>query len=158
MGGRHTMEHRILYTAGYRHAVTHKRLPPEEFYARLPEEAVVVDIRSTPYSPFMPAYTRGGVEQAVARWKPGRVEFFHIPELGNTHKDSTGKRVQPVILRDPEAGFARLLAVLEEFSAAVIFCACSHATLTDSHFRCHRFDVAEEARRRLPGLVVSHLE
>lgn len=148
----------ILYTAGYRHAVTHKRLAPEEFYARLPEEAVVVDIRSHPYSPFMPAYTRGGVEQAVARWKPGRTEFFHISELGNTHKDTNGKRVQPVLLRDPETGFSRLLSILEEYRAAVIFCACSRATLTDAHFRCHRFDVAEEARRRRPGLQIIHLD
>lgn len=147
-----------LYTAGYRDTVTHKRLAPEEFYARLPEEAVVVDIRSTPYSPFMPAYTRGGVEQAVARWKPGRTEFFHLDALGNTHKDASGKRVQPVLLRDPEAGFARLLAILEEYRAAVIFCACSHGTMADPHFRCHRFDVAEEAAHRLPGLRIAHLE
>lgn len=148
----------ILYTAGYRHPVTHKRLAPEEFYARLPEDAVVVDIRSTPYSPFMPAYTRGGVEQAVARWKPGRTEFYYIRELGNTNRDSTGKRIQPVVLRDPEAGFSRLLALLRQYGAAVIFCACSHATLADSHFRCHRFDVAEQAAQRMPGLRIVHVE
>jgi hypothetical protein len=147
----------ILYTAGYRDAVTQKRLTPEEFYARLPEEAAVVDIRSHPYSPFAPAYTHSGVGVAVARWKPGRTDFYHVGELGNTHKDATGKRVQPAILRDPEAGFARLQEILEEHGAAVVFCACSYATLHDPLHRCHRFDVAEEIARRMPGLRVQHL-
>ena len=44
----------ILYTAGYRDAETDRRLPPEQFYASLPPEAVTVDIRSHPYSPFAP--------------------------------------------------------------------------------------------------------
>jgi hypothetical protein len=152
-----SVEAPVLYTAGYRSSVTHKRLPPEEFYTRLPEDAVVVDIRSHPYSPFMPAYTRGGVEQAVARWKPGRTEFFHIGALGNTHRDEAGNRIQPVILRDPEAGFTQLIAILREYGAAVIFCACSLATQGDSHLRCHRFDVANEAARRLAGLRIEHL-
>lgn len=146
-----------LYTAGYRDPDDQRRLRPEEFYGALPEEAVVVDIRSNPYSPFAPAYTGSGVGEAVRALKPGETGFYHVKELGNTHKDASGKRVNPPLLRDPEGGYARLLAILEEHGAAVIFCACSLATWGDALHRCHRFAVAEEMRRRLPGLRVVHL-
>ena len=57
----------MQYAAGYRDAETAKRLPPEAFYGMLPPEAVTVDIRSHPYSPFAPAYIGSGVEVAVQR-------------------------------------------------------------------------------------------
>ncbi len=146
-----------LYTAGYRDAHDQRRLRPEEFYGALPEEAVVVDIRSHPYSPFAPAYTGRGVEQAVHAMKPGRTEFFPLPALGNTHRDATGKRINPPVFRDPKTGFPALEVILREYGAAVIFCACSIATEHDSRLRCHRFTVAEEMAKRLPGLNVVHL-
>ncbi|HEY3267241.1 MAG TPA: hypothetical protein VGM37_09965 [Armatimonadota bacterium] len=146
-----------LYTAGYRDANDARRLPPEAFYGSLPEEAVVVDIRGHPYSPFAPAYTGSGVEHAVAAMKPGRTETFGLRELGNTRRDPSGKRVNPPLYRDPDAGFARLGAILEEYGGAVIFCACSLSTYGDSLHRCHRFAVAEEMQRRYPGLNVVHL-
>ncbi len=146
-----------LYTAGYRDPDDQRRLRPEEFFGALPEEAVVVDIRSNPYSPVAPAYTGSGVGEAVRALKPGETGFYHVKELGNTHKDARGKRVNPPLLRDPEACYARLLEILEEHGAAVIFCACSLATWGDALYRCHRFAVAEEMGRRLPGLRVVHL-
>ena len=56
-----------------------RRLPPEQFYELLPAEAVTVDIRSHPYSPFAPNYTGSGVRLAVERWKPGEKTFYHVP-------------------------------------------------------------------------------
>lgn len=146
-----------LYTAGYRDPEDQRRLPPEAFYGALPEEAAVVDIRSHPYSPFAPAYTGSGAGLAVRSLKPGLTVFYHVGELGNTHREPGGKRINPPLLRDPETGYARLEGILAEHGAAVIFCACSLATRDDPRYRCHRFEVAEEMLRRLPGLRVVHL-
>lgn len=148
----------VLYTTGYRDALTDKRLPPEEFYGLLPPEAVTVDIRSHPYSPFAPDYTRNGVEAAVARWKPGDKTFYHVRELGNTHKDSSGKRISPPKYVDAEAGFARLESILREHGSAVIFCACSYASHDSASHRCHRFFVADTMLALMPELRVVHVE
>lgn len=148
----------ILYTAGYRDAHTDKRLPPEEFYASLPPEAVTVDIRSHPYSPFAPAYTGSGVLSAVERWKPGNKQFYHVRELGNTHRDPTGKRISPPEYVDGEAGFARLEEILRTHRSAAIFCACSYATRDSGTHRCHRFFVADAMAALVQGLVVVHVE
>lgn len=129
----------VLYTAGYRDAVTDRRLPPEEFYESLPPEAVVVDIRSHPYSPFAPDYTGSGVRLAVERWKPGEKVFYHVRELGNTRREASGKRLSPPIYLDAETGFARLETILRTHGSAVIFCACSYATHNSAAHRCHRF-------------------
>ena len=149
---------RILYTAGYRDAETDKRIPPEEFYGSLPIEAVTVDIRSHPYSPFAPDYTGSGVGRAVEQWKPGEKRFYHVRELGNTHRDSSGKRNSPPKYVDEEAGFARLEAILHEHGQALIFCACSYATHNSATHRCHRFFVADTIAARIPGLSVIHVE
>lgn len=148
----------ILYTAGYRDAETDRRLPPEQFYASLPTEAVTVDIRSHPYSPFAPGYTGSGVRLAVGQWKPGEKTFYHLRELGNTHRDASGKRLSPPEYVDAEAGFARLEAILRAHGSAVIFCACSYATHDSATHRCHRFFVADSIADRIPGLRVVHLE
>lgn len=148
----------ILYTIGYRDSVTDKRLSPEDFYSSLPSEAIVVDIRSHAYSPFAPAYTGQGVASAVAQYKSGIKTFVHLRELGNTHRDPSGKRVSPPHFVDPEKGFARLIALLEEHRRVTIFCACSFRTFTSSSHRCHRFYVAEEIVRRLAGVSVVHYE
>jgi hypothetical protein len=147
----------ILYTVGYRDAHTDKRLTPEEFYGSLPEEAVTVDIRSHPYSPFAPAYTGSGVARAVEQWKPGVTRFYHVRELGNLHRDASGKRISPPEYVDAEAGFARLEAILREHGSAVIFCACSYATHDSTTHRCHRFFVADALAVRMPELRVIHL-
>jgi hypothetical protein len=147
----------ILYTAGYRDAQTDKRLAPEEFYSSLPLEAVTVDIRSRPYSPFAPAYTGSGVKIAVEQWKPGNTTFYHLKELGNVHRDASGKRMSPPEYVDAEAGFARLEAILREHGSAVIFCACSYATHDSTTHRCHRFFVADALVVRMPELCVIHL-
>jgi hypothetical protein len=147
-----------LYTVGYRDPVTDKRRDPEEFYGSLPPEAVTVDIRSHPYSPFAPEYTRKGVECAVQEWKPGNKTFYHVKSLGNTHKDTTGKRITPPIYVDEERGFRELEEILREHGSAVIFCACSYATREMSLYRCHRFYVADEMARRISDLEVMHLD
>lgn len=147
-----------LYTAGYRDAETDKRLAPEEFYGGLPAEAVVVDIRSHPYSPFAPEYTGKGVAESVERWKPGVKTFHALKDLGNTRRNTTGKRVSPPVYVDPEVGFPKLEAWLREYETVVIFCACSYSTIDSSTQRCHRFFVAEEMKSRLPGLKVVHVE
>lgn len=146
-----------LYTAGYRDALTDKRLLPEQFYGQLPPEAVVVDIRSHPYSPFAPAYTGSGVAAAVERWKPGIKQFYPVNALGNLRRDASGKRISPPVYLDPETGFPWLETCLETHRHAVIFCACSYATLHSETHRCHRFFVAEEMLRRIPTLSVHHL-
>jgi hypothetical protein len=148
----------ILYTVGYRDAVTDTRLPPEQFYGSLPADAVTVDIRSHPYSPFAPDYTRGGVPLAVARWKPGDKTFYHVRELGNVHRDSTGKRISPPEYVDAAAGFARLEELLREHRRVVILCACSYATHDSDTHRCHRFFVADAMAKRMPELRVVHVE
>ena len=148
----------VLYTTGYRDALTDKRLPPEEFYGLLPPEAVTVDIRSHPYSPFAPDFTHKGVPAAVERWKPGDKTFYHVRELGNTHKDKSGKRISPPIYVSAEAGFERLETILREHRSAVIFCACSYSTLDSATHRCHRFFVADTMLERLPDLRVVHVE
>lgn len=147
----------VLYTAGYRDPLDQRRLPPEVFYGSLPEDAVVVDIRSHPYSPFAPWYTGSGVPAAVREFKPGRTDFYAVGALGNTHRNAEGKRVNPPLLRDPEKGFEILDSILATHEQAVIFCACSLATLNDSLYRCHRFFVAEEMLHRHPDLCVVHL-
>jgi hypothetical protein len=147
-----------LYTAGYRNPVTGERLPPEEFYGGLPADAAVVDIRSNPYSPFAPDYTHKGVNAAVQRWKPGVKTFLHLRALGNTHRDASGRRASPPIYVDSDSGFPRLEEFLREHRAVVIFCACSSATYDSATHRCHRFFVAEEMARRMPGLQVVHLK
>src|SRR5436305_1927733 len=90
----HTMR---LYTAGYRDAITEKRLEPEKFYGSLPEEAVVIDIRSHAYSPFAPCYTGKGVAAGVEMWKPDVKTFVHLKALGNTRRESSGKRIAPPV-------------------------------------------------------------
>ncbi len=147
----------VLYTAGYRDAVTDKRLPPEEFYGSLPEDAVVVDIRSHPYSPFAPDYTGGGVRCAVERCKPGVKSFHHVQALGNTRRDSCGKRISPPCYVDAERGFPELEELIRAYGRVVIFCACSYSTIDSPTHRCHRFFVAEEMERRMPELQVVHL-
>jgi hypothetical protein len=147
-----------LYTAGYRDAVTEKRLEPETFYSSLPDGAIVVDIRSHPYSPFAPDYTGSGVGRAVENWKPGVKTFVHLRVLGNTHREANGKRRTPPHYVDEEAGFAALELLLREHFEVVIFCACSACTQSDPRYRCHRFFVAEEMARRLPGIRIIHLE
>ena len=148
----------ILYTVGYRDADTDRRIPPEQFYGSLPEDAVTVDIRSHPYSPFAPYYTGGGVRLAVERWKPGERAFYHVREVGNTRRDSTGKRISPPEYLDAETGFARLESILREHGRATIFCACSYATRDSSTHRCHRFFVADAMAAQIPGLQVVHVE
>lgn len=148
----------ILYTAGYRDAVTDKRLAPELFYGTLPEQAAVADIRSHPYSPFAPDYTGSGVAAAVERWKPGVKTFHHLRALGNTHREPSGKRRTPPHYVDEERGFEQLEQLLRESGEVVIFCACSYSTITDPDHRCHRFFVADEMAARLPGLTVVHLQ
>ena len=138
--------------------MTDRRLPPEVFYESLPPEAATVDIRSHPYSPFAPDYTGSGVQRAVARWKLGEKTFYHVRELGNTHKDASGKRLSPPIYLDADVGFARLEAILREHGCATIFCACSYATLDSGIHRCHRFFVADTIAARMPELQVIHLE
>ena len=152
------MTHHTLYTAGYRDAVTDKRLSPEEFYGSLPEEAVVVDIRSHPYSPFAPDFTGTRVAGAVERLKPGVKTFHHLGALGNTRRNNTGKRVSPPIYVNAEAGFPQLEAWIKEYGAVVIFCACSYSTIDSGTHRCHRFFVAEEIQKRIRGLKVVHLQ
>lgn len=147
-----------LYTTGYRDAHTDRRLAPEQFYGSLPPEAVVVDIRSHPYSPFAPAYTGSGVGEAVETWKPGNKRFYHVRELGNTHRDESGKRQSPPVYVDEEAGFDRLEAILREYGSATIFCACSYATHDSETHRCHRFFVADTMAENLPDLRVIHIE
>ncbi len=147
-----------LYTVGYRDADTDRRLPPEQFYGSLPAEAVTVDIRSHPYSPFAPDYTRSGVQKAVEQWKPGVKTFYHVRELGNVHRDSSGKRASPPKYVDADAGFARLAAILREHGSAVIVCACSFATHDSDSHRCHRFFVADTLAAGVQGLHVVHLE
>jgi len=146
-----------LYTVGYRDAVTDTRLEPEAFYRRLPDEAVVVDIRSHAYSPFARDYTGKGMEEAVRRWKSGVKTFHSLRALGNIHKDASGKHRSPPVYVDGEAGFAQLEAYLKEYGAVVIFCVCSYSTIESETRRCHRFFVAEEMERRLPGLKITHL-
>ena len=148
----------VLYTVGYRDAQTDRRLPPEEFYTSLPPEAVTVDIRSHPYSPFAPDYTGSGVKRAVEQWKPGEKTFYHLRELGNTRREASGKRLSPPVYVDAEAGFARLEAILREHGSATIFCACSYATHNSAEHRCHRFFVADTIAARMPELRVNHLE
>lgn len=148
----------ILYTAGYRDAHTDRRMPPEQFYSLLPPEAVTADIRSHPYSPFAPAYTGSGVARAVAQWKPGNKTFYHVRELGNTHRDATGKRTNPPAYVDEAAGFARLEGILREHGSVTIFCACSYASIDSETHRCHRFFVADSMAARIPELRVIHLE
>lgn len=147
-----------LYTVGYRDAVTEKRRDPKAFYRRLPKSAAVVDIRSHPYSPFAPEYTGRGVEAAVQRWKPGVKAFHPLRALGNLHRDARGRRCSPPRYVDAETGFAQLEAHLTEHRQVVLLCACSYATRDSATHRCHRFFVAEEMARRLPGLRVTHLE
>src|SRR6266516_371834 len=96
-----------LYTAGYRDSITEKRLEPQLFFSSLPEEAFVVDIRSVPYSPFASCYTGRGVAAGVKMWKPGVKAFAHIKALGNTRRESSGKRIAPPVYLDPETGFDR---------------------------------------------------
>ncbi len=146
-----------LYTIGYRDSETEKRLEPEQFYSQLPEDAVVVDIRSHPYSPFMREYSYSGVPESIDRWKPGKKDFFGIKTLGNVRRDEKKKRISPPIYVDAETGFQSLTAVLEEHDYAVIFCACSLLTIDSEIHRCHRFYVAEEMQQRLPYLEVIHL-
>lgn len=148
----------VLYTAGYRDSVTDKRLPPELFYGSLPEGAVVADIRSHPYSPFAPDYTGSGVAAAVDRWKPGVKTFNHLRALGNTHREPSGRRRTPPRYVDEERGFERLEGLLREAGEVVIFCACSYRTVDDPIHRCHRFFVADEMTKRLPGLAIVHLK
>ena len=119
---------------------------------------MTVDIRSHPYSPFAPGYTGGGVRLAVERWKAGEKTFYHLRELGNTHRDTNGQRLSPPVYVDVEAGFARLEAILREHGSATIFCACSYATHDSTTHRCHRFFVADSMAVRLPDLRVIHLE
>ena len=147
-----------LYTAGYRDTETDRRLSPEEFYGSLPAEAVVVDIRSHPYSPFAPAFTGKGIAEAVDRLKPGNKTFHALKALGNTHRESSGKRISPPVYVDPEAGFAKLESWIREYGTVVIFCACSYSTIDSATHRCHRFFVAEEMVRRLADLEVVHLK
>lgn len=147
----------MLYTIGYRDAETDKRKPPEAFYASLPKGAAVVDIRSHPYSPFAPEYTGCGVEAAILHWKPGRKTFHHLRALGNTRRDTNGKRRSPPLYVDEEAGFAQLEVYLREYGEVVIFCACSYATIDSPDHRCHRFFVAEEMKRRIERLKVQHI-
>ena len=148
----------VLYTAGYRDAVTDRRLQPEQFYGSLPAEAVTVDVRSHPYSPFAPEYTGGGVQIAVERWKPGVKVFQHLRELGNVRRDSTGKRISPPVYMDSDTGFARLESLLREHGRVAIFCACSYASRDSATHRCHRFFIAEAMAPRLPDLQIRHIE
>ncbi len=148
----------VLYTAGYRDAETDRRLPPEQFYRSLPPEAVTVDLRSHPYSPFAPDYTGSGVALAVAHWKPGIKAFYHVRELGNTHRGTDGKRLSPPLYVDVEAGFARLETILREHGSVVMFCACSYATHNSATHRCHRFFIADTMATRMPEVRILHLE
>jgi len=148
----------ILYTAGYRDSETDKRLSPEAFYGALPEGAVVIDIRSHPYSPFAPDFTASGVAAAVDRLKPGVKTFHHLKQLGNTHRDSSGKRRTPPVYVDEETGFSLLESYIRTYGTVVIFCACSSETVADPLYRCHRFFVADRMAEIIPNLEVIHLE
>src|SRR5437870_11998576 len=145
-----------LYTIGYRDSEEGKRRVPEEFYASLPEDAAVVDIRAHPYSPFAPDYTGKGPARAVEHWKRGVKTFHHLKVLGNTHREGSGKRISPPIYVDSEAGFAKLEEYLKEYRFVVIFCACPYSTIDSPQHRCHRFYVAEEMQSRIPHLEVVH--
>ncbi len=148
----------ILYTAGYRDAVTDKRLVPEDFYSSLPPDAATIDLRSHPYSPFAPDYTAAGVSAAIEKWKPGNKRFYRVQELGNMRRDSSGKRISPPVYVDAEVGFPKLEAILNEQGSATIFCACSYATHDSTTHRCHRFFVADTMQSRMPDLIVRHIE
>lgn len=139
-----------LYTAGYRRNGI--RLHPDTFFGRLPNTAVVVDIRERRYSPGMPGYSGRCTSSAASKDREALYRLFTyrwLPELGNVKVD--GVRRLPPTYKDPDVGFEMLERWLRMFGRVVIFCACEKVE------ECHRAWVAEEMSKRIPDLEVIHL-
>ena len=134
------------YTAGYRK--DGKRLDPGAFFDALPQGAILVDIRAHRYSPGLAGYcgcpTPVRVFGRRGRWTVLQT-YRWLPELGNA------SRQLPPSYPDRDRGMALLEQLLRTFQQVTVFCACESAEA------CHRSHVAEETRRRMPGLEVIHL-
>lgn len=92
--------------------------------------ALLVDVRLSPYSR-LPLWHGDAIQRAV---QP--CDYIHVAALGNVNYKGGG----PIRLRDPEAGYRRIAAMLErtlEPRDIILMCACYDATT------CHRKTAAE---------------
>lgn len=99
----------------------------------------IVDIRFAPWSK-NPMWQKGMLEARFGS------RYLHLRDLGNRNY-----RGGDIDLHRPEAGMARLGALLEE-TPCVLMCVCCQL------YECHRLVVSRLARDRFPGLEVEHLE
>ena len=132
------MSNLVLYTIGYGNR------QPEEFFAMLPEDCTLIDVRRNPTG------WHGEYKEPAMRRRLGR-RYLSWPALGNC----SGMKDKWV----PAHGMAEAWACIEalcshlETGGVPVVLMCSEA----DPMTCHRRFVAEEVARRIPGLQVVHL-
>jgi uncharacterized protein (DUF488 family) len=105
-------------------------------------EAVLVDIRLTPRSRWVPCWRQPALKVTFGD------AYAWIRELGNLAYNERPRRIE---IADLDAGLARLAAIVAAVPNVVLLCGCPALEA------CHRLDVAQaiEARWRVP---VEHLQ
>jgi len=125
-----------LYTLGYNSFSFY------EFLDKIKElDAVIVDIRFHPW-----AFTAFWKQEFLAK-KLGD-KYFYIKELGNELYLEKGH----IKIYDFDAGYAKLLPILEGEKPVILFCAC------EDYRTCHRKVIADKIVELDDKIEIVHIQ
>ena len=128
-----------LYTIGYGDR------QPAEFFAMLPEECTLIDVRRRPSGRWHYGYGRDALTRRYGR------RYLSWPALGNATEDPN--RWIPALGITAARDCLDALLSLGEHSNSPIVLMCAER----DYRYCHRRFIAEELAALVPGLEVIHL-
>ena len=139
-----------IYTIGYGNST------PDAFFALLPDNAIIVDVRANPYSAWNSLFTYRHLSQRLAAFRDGTRRYVWIPELGNR------SRRMPPTLVDEAKGLEHLKRLARDAHqkgrAICLLCAEGNPLEPDGvTHRCHRAYIAQHLAEALGDAVVVHL-
>lgn len=130
-----------LFTIGYGNR------KPDEFFALIPDGAVVIDVRAYPTCKWQFSYREHGLRAQLC--PNGEQRYFPIQSLGNV--SGTADTWQSP---DEMLAHAWMDLIADGIRQGITYCLLC-AELDPN--RCHRRFVAEEIARRVPGCEIVHL-
>lgn len=131
-----------IYTIGY------GGRKPTDFFALIPEGAMVIDVRRYPKG-WEPAYCHDGLKARFGNC------YLSVPSLGNISKDpnvwepAQGQEAADIALH----ATAQMMHAFEALNTSGIVLMCAE----EDPNRCHRRIVAEKVAELVTGLEIIHL-
>jgi len=126
-----------LYTIGYGNQ------PPEYFFARIPDDARIIDVRQRANSQFRPAYCGSALKAKFAE------RYHHEKNLGNPERNTDCWQPE-----SHEAAHQSMLLIASRIITGMVYVLMC-AELDPE--RCHRRFVAQAIAELVPGLEIVHL-